>query len=407
MSNAKQSITSRRLDGAVGLGPVVALVLSLALCSCSGPNPQATVETPPPDTKVVEMGIEAQKNIGLAVAPAALTQLTEYLHVAGTVQPMDSKIGSVRPLARGRVQEVLAKGGDRVVDGQPLALLDNIEAGELAAQHLAAQAELQKLKIQQAASARQLERSKTLVEIGGTSQKEFELTQALYNATLEAIKAQESLLAGLDSKLRRFGLPESDFLKSSITTIRSPFAGVVIRVQVAPGEVVDPGMELFAITDLSEVWVQAEVYEKDLGLIRMGQPAGISVDTYPEETFSGKVAYISDTLDPKTRTAKVRCVVPNHDWRLKVDMFVSVDVPTTFSRKVLAAPTAAIQQMAGKNIVFVRESEQKFQVREVRLGKAVDGQTEIVAGLAENELIVIQGAYHLKSVLMSRQLGED
>ena len=381
------------------------LFVSLPLISCS---PGANVGTSPKqDASIVEMGIEAQKNVGLTVAPAALTQLTEYLHVLGTVQPIDSRIGYVRPLARGRVQEVLARVGDRVENGQPLARLDNIEAGELAAQYLAAQAELQKLKVQQANSARQVERSKSLAAIGATSQKEFELAQAEYNAMLEAIKAQESLMAGLESKLRRFGIPEADSQNSSITTIRSPFAGVVIQVQVAPGEVVDPGMGLFSITDLSEVWVQAEVYEKDLGRIRMGQSALISVDTYPNEKFSGKVAYISDTLDPKTRTAKVRCVVPNKDWRLKLDMFVTVDVPTTFNRKVLAVPTGAIQQIAGKNIVFVQESEQKFKAREVQVGEAAGVQTEILAGLVGGEPIVTQGAYHLKSVRMSKELGED
>ena len=383
----------------------LALLLSLPLFSCS---PKANVAAPPKqDANIVEMGIDAQKNVGLTVAPAALTQLTEYLHVLGTVQPIDSRIGTVRPLARGRVQEVLVRVGDRVQNGQELARLDNIEAGEIAAQHLAAHAELQKLKVQQANSARQVERSKSLAAIGATSQKDLELAQVEYNAMLEAIKAQESVLAGLESKLRRFGLPDEDPQSSSITSIRSPFAGVVIRVQVAPGEVVDPGMGLFSITDLSEVWVQAEVYEKDLGRIRTGQSALISVDTYPNEKFSGKVAYISDTLDPKTRTAKVRCVVPNKDWRLKLDMFVTVDVPTTFSRKVLAVPTAAIQQIAGKNIVFVRESEQKFKVREVQVGEAAGGQTEILSGLAEKEPIVIQGAYQLKSVRMSKDLGED
>jgi cobalt-zinc-cadmium efflux system membrane fusion protein len=381
------------------------LFVSLPLLSCS---PGANVGTSPKqDASIVEMGIEAQKNVGLTVAPATLTQLAEYLHVLGTVQPIDSRTGYVRPFARGRVEEVLVRVGDRVENGQPLARLDNIEAGELAAQYLAAQAELQKLKVQQANSARQVERSKSLVAIGAISQKEFEQTQAEYDAMAEAIKAQESLLAGLDSKLRRFGLPEADLQKSSITTIRSSFAGVVIQVQVAPGEVVDPGMGLFSITDLSEVWVQAEVYEKDLGRIRMGQSALISVDTYPNEKFSGKVAYISDTLDPKTRTAKVRCVVPNKDWRLKLDMFVTVDVPTTFNRKVLAVPTGAIQQIAGKNIVFVQESEQKFKAREVQVGEAAGVQTEILAGLVGGESIVTQGAYQLKSIRMSNELGED
>ena len=385
----------------------VALVLSLALSSCSAPDPNGAA-APEQDPNIVEIGTEAKNNIGLTVFPASFTQLTEYLHVTGTVQPVDSKIGQVRPLARGRVQEVLARVGDRVESGQPLARLDNIEAGDLAAQYLAAQADLQRLKVQQANSARQVERSRSLVEIGATSQKEFELTQAEHNAMLEAIKAQESLLAGIDSKLRRLGLPpEADFQKSSVTIIRSPFAGVVIRAQVAHGEVVDPGMELFSIADLSEVWVQAEVYERDLGRIQIGQTALISVDTYQDEKFSGRVSYISDTLNPQTRTASVRCVVPNKDRRLKLDMFVSVNVPTTFSRKTIAVPTAAIQQIAGKNVVFVQESEQRFRAQEVQVGKVVDGQAEIVAGLVGKESVVLQGAYHLKAVLLNKELGEE
>lgn len=382
----------------------LALVVILPLMSCSRGE---SVATPPkPDANVVEMGIDAQKNAGLTVAPASLVQLTEYLHVVGTVQPIDSRIGSVRSLAKGRVQEVLVRVGDRVASGQPLARLDNIEAGELAAQYLAAKAELQKLKVQQANAARQVERSRSLVEIGVTARKDFELAESEYNAMVEAIKAQASLLAGLDSKLRRLGLPEADFQVSAITTIRSSFAGVVIRVQVAPGDVVDTDVALFSITDLSEVWVQAEVYEKDLGRIQLGQPARISVDTYPDEVFSGKVAHISDTLDPKTRTAQVRCVVPNKDRRLKLDMFVTANVPTTSSRKVLAVPTAAIQELAGKPVVFVQQSEQKFLVREVKVGQTAGGQTEILAGVAEKDRVVTQGAYHLKSIRMSKELGE-
>jgi cobalt-zinc-cadmium efflux system membrane fusion protein len=384
-----------------------ALVLSLALSSCSAPNPEGTAGTSPmPDPSVVEIEMATQENIGLTMFLASLTQLTEYLHVVGTVQPIDSRIGHVRPLASGRAQEVLAKAGDRVGHGQPLALFDNIEAGDLAAQYLTGQAELQKLRVQEAASARQLERSKSLLDIGATSQKDFELTQAEHSSTLEAIKAQESVIAGLGSKLRRFGLPEADFRKSSITIIRSPFAGVVITAQVAPGEAVDPDMELFSIADLSEVWVQAEVYERDVGRIQIGQTALISVDTYPGETFSGEVAYVSDTLDAKTRTAQVRCVVPNKDWRLKLNMFVSVDVPTTLSREVIAVPAAAVQQIAGKNVVFVRESEQRFRAREVQVGDVIDGQTEILAGLVGGESVVNQGAYHLKDILLSEELAE-
>jgi cobalt-zinc-cadmium efflux system membrane fusion protein len=380
------------------------LVLSLSLASCS--REREVVPAPPSDPGLAVMPADAQANAGVKAAPASVMELADYLHVFGTVQPIDSRIGDVRPLARGRVQEVLVRVGDQVTRGQPLARLDNIEAGELAAEALAARADLQKLKVQHATAARQVERSRSLAEIGAIARKDLELTQAEFEATAEAVKAQESLLAGLESKLRRLGLPEAQLQTSSITTIDSPFAGVVVRAQAAPGDVVDPAATLFSITDLSEVWVQAEVYERDLGRIQLGQPARISVEAYPGEIFSGAVTHISDTLDPKTRTAMVRCVVPNGDRRLKVDMLAGVDVPTTVARQGLAVPTAAVQQLRGKTVVFVRESEQTFRVRDVTPGLVTDGLTEIVDGLREGEPVVVAGAYHLKSVLTIAELEE-
>jgi len=385
------------------------LVLNVLLACCGGSRPDAKEDTKAQsqDSNVVEMGLEAQKHVGLKIAPAAFTQLTEYLHVTGTVQPIDSRIGHVRPLARGRLSEVLVKVGDRVQRGQPLARLDNIEAGELLAQLRTARADLQKLRIQQTNSLRQVERNRRLVEIGAVPRKDAELGEAEQQGLLAAITGQESLIAGFVVRLQRFGLSgDAEPQASAVTTISSTFGGVVIKAQASPGEVVDTGAELFSIADISEVWVQAEVYEKDLGRIHVGQMAFVSVDTYPEEKFRGRVTYISDILDPQTRTARVRCEVSNMGFRLKLDMFAAVDVPTTFSRKAIAVPTGAIQQIEGKNVVFVRRSEQTFETRTVKAGKVLEGRTEIVAGLAEGEPIVVQGAFHLKSIAMGEKLGE-
>ena len=390
----------RKLPALLALGT---MLLSYPACNRTAKEEEAL---PVQDPGVIALGAEAQKHIGLKVAPAPLLQLTEYLRVTGTVQPIDGKIGHVRPFAKGRVQEVLVKVGDRVQRDQTLAVFDNIEAGEIVAQYESARAELQKVKIQEAASRKQLERTQRLAEIGAMAQKELEAAETEHRALLEGIKAEESAVEGLAARLRRFGMVDPALTKTSITTIRAPFAGVVIRAEVAPGEVVDAGMELFSVADITEVWVQAEVYEKDLGRIHAGQLASISVDTYPER-FSGEVAYISDILDPQTRTAKVRCVVPNKQLRLKLDMFASVDVPTTFSRKAVAVPAGAIQQMEGKNVVFVRKSEEKFEAREVKTGNTVEGQTEITSGLAEGEPIAVQGAFHLKSIALGENLGEE
>jgi cobalt-zinc-cadmium efflux system membrane fusion protein len=380
------------------------LLLSVA-CSRQPEEPKPDEAKTP--ANVIEMGLEAQRHVGLKVAPAELTQLTEYLQVTGTVQPVDSRVNQVRPLARGRLEDVLVRVGDRVRKGLPLARYDNIEARELISQYAAAQAELGRMKLQLAVLAKQAERAKNLTEIGAAAKKDYELSLAEQQSMVQNAKSQESVLDGIAVRLRRFGVTPGDESSASGQMIQAPFDGVIIKVNSAPGKVVEPSDELFTIADLSQVWVQAEVYEKDLGRIRIGQMAAITVDTYPGERFSGRVTYIGDFLDPQTRTARVRCEVPNPGTRLKLDMFASVQLPTTFSRKAVAVPQAALQQLEGKTVVFVSKGPTNFEVRTVKVGNTVQSQTEIVEGLSAGEPIVVQGAFHLKSIVAGKELGEE
>jgi cobalt-zinc-cadmium efflux system membrane fusion protein len=352
------------------------------------------------------MSQAAQEHVGLRTVTAAFRELQEYLHVVGTVQPIDTRIGQVRPLARGRVQQILVRVGDRVKAGQALATFDNIEAGELLAQYQGALAELQRLKTQRASAARVAERERQLSEIGAVARKNAELSQVESQSAEENVRVQESVVAGLVSRLRRFGVEQVNVTRPS-TVIRAPFAGVVIKAQTAPGDVFDADRELFSIADLSHVWVQAEVYEQDLGRVKIGQAAIITVDTYPRERFEGKVTYIGDILDPQTRTARVRCEVENPGVRLKLDMFAAIELPTHFSRRAIVVPASAMQDVNGSMVVFVRKSATKFEMRPVRPGKTLDELTEIEGGLHEGEPVVSVGSFHLKSVALSGQIGEE
>ncbi len=358
-------------------------------------------------SNLVEMSVSAQQHIGMVVTPAALTQLNEYLRATGTVQPIDSKVGVVGPLARGRIVEVRARVGDRVDAGQTLAVFDNIEAGELLSQEQSARADFERLKAQLIPATRQEERSRRLADIGAGSEKEYESSKAEKEGIEANVRSQQAMIDGIDQRLRRFGVSDGKVQDRFLTPLKAPFAGVVTKAQASPGDTVDAGREVFTVADLSRVWVQAEVYEKDLGRIRIGQTAAITVDTYPNQTFEGKVAYIGDVLDPQTRTAHVRCEVNNHDFRLKADMFANIDLPTKFSKQALAVPADALQVVEGKNVVFVRRSQTQFEKREVEKGTTVNRQTEIVSGLKQGEPVVTQGAFHLKSILAGGELGDD
>lgn len=381
-------------------------VLAACLAACSQPNPEVAAEEKK-ESGVIEMGAAAQKNVGLQVEAAAVRQLNEYLQVPGTVQATDSRVNTVRPLARGRLHTVLVRVGDRVNAGQTLATYDNIEAGELATQLTGATAELAKLRVQERNLSRQADRARALADIGAVPRKDYEQARADHEASQEGMNSQESVIAGLLARLERYGASQPAAQAMPLTAIASPFAGIVTKLNASPGEVIESSTELFTVADLSSVWVQAEVYEKDLGRLRVGQSAFITVDTYPGEQFTGRVTYISDFLDPQTRSAKVRCEVPNAGMRLKLNMFANVDLPTTFSRHALAVPAGAIQQVGDRTVVFVRKGPTQFEARWVTSGKAVSEFVEITNGLNAGEAVVKAGSFHLKSILLGKELGEQ
>ncbi|GIU77543.1 MAG: RND transporter [Bryobacteraceae bacterium] len=356
------------------------------------------------EANVVELSMEAQKQAGIEVQQVRLGTVEVQIKATGTVQPIDSRIVHLRPLARGRVVQVLAKIGDRVERDQMLARFDNIEAGELSSQVDAARAELQRLRIQLATARRQAERARNLIDIGAVAVKEYEAAEADARALEEAVRAQQSTLAGIETRLRRFGAPtDSD---ASLTAIRAPFAGVVIRTEAAPGDVVDSSSILFSIADLSRVYVEAQVYEKDIGKIRINQPALITVETYPGEVFRGRVVAIKDILNPQTRTAAVRCELANPAGKLKLEMFANVAIPTADTHLALTLPSDAVQTISRRQVVFVKKADLHFEAREVQvLG---DGpRIEITAGLKEGELVVVRGAFQLKSAFLAKELQSE
>jgi cobalt-zinc-cadmium efflux system membrane fusion protein len=396
------------------------MICGLALLSCSKPKAEQEAKTEAPkqeaateekekskgEADTVEITPEAQQRSGVVVTAAASTPMTQHIQVTGTVQPIDSSIAHIRPPARGRLLEVLVKVGDRVTAGQVLAQLDNIEAGEISALYNSARADLQRLNIQLAAQQRQVERNQRLAEIGAAPQKDYEFSLAEQQGMLEGIRAQESTIAGLSARLRRFGISEEGNAPST-TAIRAPFAGVIIHMAAAPGDVVESGAELFSLANLSTVYVQAQVYEKDLGQVRVGQTASIAVDSYPGEHFTGSVASISDLIDTQTRTAAVRCQVANLGGRLKLDMLATVEFSTTTKRAALSVPSDAVQTVDGKSVVFIRNSPSRFSVRQVETGVTSEGRTEIVSGVRDGEPVVSKGAFAVKSVLLGKELGEE
>lgn len=371
------------------------------------------------DPDMVTLDLTAQRNIGLKVEAAQIRTIVQTVQTTGIVGPNETRVARIRPLARGRIEKVYVRLGDRVRAGQPLLVYDNIELGELIGEYLSAVAALQKANAEAEVTKRALERAQNLVELGAVARAEYERRAAEYTNALAAINSQKAEIARIEEKLHRFGLTDADLEKlktptqtqyhreASHSVLRAPFDGVVIKYDVAEGEVVETDRELFTIADLSTVWVQADVYERDIAAIHKGQEVKIVVDAYPGETFIGKITYVSDFLDPKTRTAKVRCEVLNHEGRLKLEMFATIQIPTRMSREAVTIPTIAVQQIDNQPVVFVKIGDTQFQKREIQLGAQSDGWVEIKSGVKADEAVVTQGSFYLKSTLLREQIGGE
>jgi hypothetical protein len=180
------------------------------------------------------------------------------------------------------------------------------------------------------------------------------------------------------------------------TVFRSPVSGIVMEKTIVRGMRVMPGDVLYRIVDPSIVWVEASVYEPDLGVVHAGQRGTMTFQTYPGEALNGRVTYVAPTLDAQTRTAIVRFEIANPGGRLKAGMFASLDLTVPLGRG-LVVPSDAVLDSGRRRLVFVSEGNGYFEPREVTVGHVVDGRTQIVRGLAEGERVAESAAFFIDS----------
>jgi cobalt-zinc-cadmium efflux system membrane fusion protein len=184
-------------------------------------------------------------------------------------------------------------------------------------------------------------------------------------------------------------------------SIRTPIAGVVLERLVTPGTTVMPSAPLFVVSDLSTLWVIAEIDEAQLPRVRQGRPVEVTVGAYPDERFTGTVSFVADTVNPTTRRITVRSTVPNGNGRLKPEMFATVWLGESDPRPVLVVPQSAVQTIDGKPSVFVALPERRYAPQPVELGSNEGGRVEVLSGLSAGQRIVVAGSFALKSEWLS------
>lgn len=422
--NAATSETSTRRRRWLFAGVLAFVAILAGVWLRSGPSPEP--EARPPDEKaakddaarevVMEIEPDVQRAVGLADAAVEERAMAETIQTTGVVGPDETRVARIRPLAEGRITRVAVRVGDRVATGQTLLTYDSITGGELISQYRSAVAALERATAEADVARRALERADSLVEMGAVATSERERRSAEHQRTVAEMNSARAALTNLEQKLRRLGVSSQELTSvrkggdsdaASRGAVTAPFGGVVTEVHAASGEIITPDRELFTVADLTRVWLQGDVYQRDIAKIRIGQNAIVSVDAYPGESFSGRVTHVSDVLDPDTRTAKVRCEVPNAGGRLKLQMFATLALPISSPRHMLAIPARAVQDIDGVQTVFVRLGDEKFGTRAVRVGARLGDVVEVAHGLKAGERVVTDGALMLKSRLKLRVEEEE
>jgi RND family efflux transporter MFP subunit len=327
--------------------------------------------------------------VGEQVSPeAASSALT-----TGIVQANAYRATPIVSLVGGIVRRVNAELGQSVARGQTVAVVFSDELAQAQSRYLTSQAELEEHHKHHA-------RTTKLVEIGAASREELDqATTKLKSAESEvASQRQRLLLLGLSPQ--RINSLRSSAQVSSEVSLPSPVLGTVIARSANPGEVIQADKEILRVADLSSVWVIGQVYEKDLGRLRVGSGASIATEAYPGRVFRGQVSYVDPTLDPATRTAQVRVELANPGQILKIGMYVNVAFATLggAERTVAVVPANAVQNINNQQVVFVAMNEPNvFAMRPVRLGPEANGRYPVLEGVSIGDRIVTEGSFLLRA----------
>ena len=372
----------------------------------------------------LEITEDAQRSAGVSVVAAEYRELPVPMEVTGFVTPDTTRVTRLRALAEGVITRVDVKLGDRVRAGQPLVQYDNVALGDHIAEYRGAVAARRQAEANLAVRRSAFERAEHLIGVEAIAQQTFELRRSELEQALAGMVGAQAEVTRIEERIHRFGLTDEDLSEvapqdgagamqeaverhreASLNVLRAPFDGVVTDYSVAVGDLVGPGRDLLTIIDISTVWVLADVYESDLGRLPPAAEVTIRTEAYLDREFTGRITYVSDTIESATRAAHVRCVTENPDDALKLGMFVSVTIPTNEQVAALAAPIEAVQRVDGQPVVFVQTGPATFERRDVTLGSTAGGVVEVLSGLAPGDRIVSNGSFYLKTALLHDRIG--
>jgi len=383
-------------------------LLMLAGCNSAAEESAAQKASKKPhETGLVTLTQDEIRSSAIVIEPVVRGEFKVHRDFPATVVPDHRTTAEITALVRGRVVDVYADLGQQVKADDLLAILYSSDLGMAQSTYLKAGAKL-------FVAERAFERAKMLLQekVIGLAEAQRRQGEML---SLRAEKREA------EDRLRLLGMSEDQITKLnkdqkivSYVPITAPFDGRVIARNLTKGEVVEVTEKLFTIADLSEVWVMANIPEKDIPFIRadagtsdkssVEQIVDVLLTAYPGEVFHGKVTYVGDVLEVATRTMNLRLEVPNPHRKLKPQMYATIRVHSLPEPNVLMVREVAVQRERDRRFVFVQRDAHTFEARDVQLGESNGEVFKVLDGLREGEPVVVKGAFVLKSELLSDQI---
>jgi len=403
-----QERTHRKSTKWIGLVGVLCIAVLLAGCDKKGSaregkgpetvDKKESHETTKEEPGVVILSKERQRTSRIEVNKIALESVSIPLSTTAVIELNADRISKISPRMSGKIVSVLASQGDRVGPNQPLAYLDSPEIDLTWAEYLKAKSRLE-------LAEKNLKREEMLFEKRVSPEKDVLKAQ-------QELKEIEADLMLASEKLRIMGVNISHFDDKKtdghhpLIPVLSSISGTVIEKNVTQGEIVSPDKILFVAADLSNLWVVIDILEKDVGSVRSGMAAKVSVAAFPDRVFRGKISYTGEIINEKTRTAKARVTIDNSSGLLKSGMFatVSINSATGSMQKVIVVPEVAIFLDGLERYVFIQEGDERFVARRVSVGPASGLRIEIKEGLKAGDTVVTKGVFELKSELKKEAL---
>ena len=370
------------------------LSLILGLNACKGGDDSQKAKKPEIDPYLVELSADLQKKVTLMKVGQA--DIREVLRIPGSIQVDEQRMAKIGAPVTGRITDIDAVLGQHVKQGQALATLNSTELAQNQLVYIKA---LQQIDLQSKA----VERARVLLEADVISKAEVQRRESELSAAKADLNAASDQLQVLGMTSQGVAKLLKTSQMHSFSTVTARISGTVISRKINLGQVVQPADELFIVADLSKVYAVAEVPERQIDLIEKGQEVDILIPSINEKPIKGKLVYVSDIVNPETRTVMVRSELSNLKREIKPDMLVSMLVQSKPIAK-LSVPVKSIVRQNDKNYVFVQISANKYRMREVEVGDDFNGMLAITSGVEESEIIVTDGAFHLNNERKRKEL---